>query len=90
MFFRPCGVGRMSENDNDSLDLQNNISTTEYEEQRFDDKYTNSIFESEPLSTSQSALDDPYTIFNYRLMTQTPDYEQNVNNMHVRHVHWPY
>jgi len=135
MFFSSCRIGRINIADgNDSLVLQNNINTTEYttldvsdrlairrreEEQRIDDKYTNSIFErkpplrskrdnsvkehrtirvkpkrvtviSLPPSTSQSTLDDPYTISNYHLMTQTADYEQNINNVPVRHVRWPY
>jgi hypothetical protein len=42
-----------------------------------------------PPSTSQSILNYPDVIPNHHLMTLTPDYEQNVNNVHVRYIRWP-
>lgn len=40
-------------------------------------------------SPSQSILIEPHIIADYYRMNRAPDYERNINNVHVRHFRWP-
>lgn len=43
---------------------------------------------SSPSSVPQSILIEPRIIADYYRMNRTPDYERNINNVHVSHFRW--
>lgn len=66
-----------------------NISFVEYRPIRPKPKRVTVISLPHSSSPSQSVLIEPHLIADYYRMNRAPDYERNINNVHVRHFRWP-